>query len=77
MSRQNGVDVSPAYRVLEVTGGFVVRDKVYRLSRRYPTSADAVALCAWLLDRAAGYPKRDLQWPPDDSHAIDAPNAIT
>ena len=61
--------MSPAYRVLEVTGGFVVRDKVYRLSRRYPSQADAVALCAWLLDRAAGYPWNGKLWyAPNESY---------
>jgi len=53
-------------------GWYVCPDKPSDAStaaRLYELYADAQALALWLNDRANGYPKRDLPYPPDETRA--------
>lgn len=42
---------------------FAIDRATIGVSRGYPTLDEASALCAWLNERALGYPPRVLPWP--------------
>lgn len=72
----------PRFEIREMTGMFWVRDnremQIYvrglgsrpPLSLLYDTRADAEHVRTWMIDRACGYPKRDLPWPADDPRGL-------